>query len=70
MENIVSLKDLRQNMQKYAQKIQKGDSFIVFKRSRPLFRITPIEAGAWEEVIDFTKIKKGGIDLKELLRRL
>ena len=70
MENIVTLKDLRENMQSYAQKVQKGYSFIVFKRSKPYFKITPIEDGSWEEVIDFTKIKRGGIDLKELLQRL
>ena len=70
MENIVTLKNLRENMQDYAQKVQKGYSFIVFKRSKPLFRITPIEGGVWEEVIDFTKIRKGGVHLEELLRRL
>lgn len=70
MENIVTLKNLRANMQEYAEKVQNGDSFIVFKRSKPLFKIAPIEAGAWEEVIDFTKIKKGGVNLKELLQRL
>ena len=70
MENIVTLKNLRENMQDFAQKVQKGYSFIVFKRSKPLFKISPIETGAWEEVIDFTKLKKGGINLKELLQRL
>jgi len=70
MENIVTLKDLRENMQSYAQKVQKGHSFIVFKRSKPYFKIAPIEDGPWEEVIDFTKIRKGGVDLKELLQRL
>lgn len=70
MENIVTLKKLRENMQEYAQKVKQGYSFIVFKRSEPLFKISPIEEGIWEEVVDFTKIKKGGIDLKELLKRL
>ena len=70
MENIIGLKELRENMQQYAKKVQGGDSFIVFKRTKPLFRIAPIETGAWEEVIDFTKIRKDGVDLKELLGRL
>ncbi|MBU3964700.1 hypothetical protein KJ562_03210 [Patescibacteria group bacterium] len=70
MENIISLKNLRENMQEYARKVQKGDSFIVFKRSKPLFKIAPIEADIWEGVIDFTKIRKGGVDIKELLQRL
>jgi len=73
MENIIGLKELRQNMPKFAQKVQKGQSFIVVKQSKPLFKITPIEQIAeeqWEEVIDFTKIKKGGVKLDEILTRL
>jgi len=60
-------------MPKFAQKVQKGQSFIVVKQSKPLFKITPIEQIAeeqWEEVIDFTKIKKGGVKLDEILTRL
>lgn len=70
MEKITTLKDLRENMQEYAEKVEKGHSFIIFKRSKPLFKISPVEEGPWEEVIDFTKIKKGGVNLKELLQRL
>lgn len=70
MENIINLKNLRENMQKYAQEIKKGRSFIVFKKSKPLFRISPVEESPWEEVIDFTTIRKGGVDLKELLKRI
>ena len=70
MKNIIALKALRENMQEYAQKVQEGRSFIVFKKSKPLFKISPIEEEFWEEVIDFTKIKKGGINIKELLQRL
>ena len=57
-------------MQEYAQKVQEGMSFLVFKKSRPLFRITPLNEGAWEEVIDFTKIQKSGVDINDLLKRL
>jgi len=70
MKNIVALKTLRENMQEYAQKVQGGRSFIVFKRSKPLFKISPIEDDLWEEVIDFTKIKRGGVNIEELLQRL
>ena len=70
MENIITLKSLRENMVEYAQKIKEGYSFIVFKRSKPLFRISPVEEGLWQEVIDFTQIQKGGIDLKDMLKRL
>ncbi|OGF26419.1 hypothetical protein A2331_05805 [Candidatus Falkowbacteria bacterium RIFOXYB2_FULL_34_18] len=70
MKNIVGLKDLRQNMGKYSQKVARGESFIVFKQSKPLFKISPINEEKWEEIIDFTKIKKGGVDINEVLSRL
>ena len=70
MKNIIALKALRENMQEYAQKVQKGNSFIVFKRSKPLFKISPVEEEFWEAVIDFTKIKKGGVNIEDLLQRL
>ena len=73
MENtIVGLKELRENMEKYASLIKKGRSFIVVKRSKPLFKISSIDEddGLWETVIDFTRLKKGGIPAEELLDRL
>ena len=70
MENIVGLKVLRENMEEYAKKVANGHSFIIFKQSKPLFKISPIKEEQWEEVIDFTKIKKGGIDIDDLLKRL
>lgn len=70
MNNVITLKNLRENMQAYAQKVQEGQSFIVFKKSQPLFKIAPLDEGAWEEVIDFTKIQKGGVDIGDILKRL
>ncbi len=70
MENIVTLKNLRENMQEYAQKVKAGQNFVVFKKSQPLFRIVPLNDGLWEEVVDFTKIQKGGVDINEILSRL
>ena len=73
MENaIVGLKELRENMEKYASLIKKGRSFIVVKRSKPLFKISSIDEddGLWETVIDFTRLRKGGIPAEELLDRL
>jgi len=71
MENLVALKDLRLNMDKYANKVKAGKSFIVLKQSKPLFKITPIdEDDSWEEVINFAKLKKGGININELLAAL
>jgi len=66
MKNIIGLKELRQDMAKYAKKVASGQSFIVFKQSKPLFKIAPVDEEVWETVIDFTKIKKGGVDIDEI----
>ena len=71
MENTVGLKELRQNVTKYARKVQEGQSFIVFKHSKPLFKISPIDDEQWwEEAVDFTKIHRGGVEIDDLLKRL
>lgn len=69
---IIGLKELRLKPNHYATLVRQGKSFVVVKRSKPLFKITPLdtEEGLWEEVIDFTKIKRGGVRLQDLLKRL
>jgi antitoxin (DNA-binding transcriptional repressor) of toxin-antitoxin stability system len=70
MNNIVSLKELRVNMGDYAERVKKGESFVIMKRSKALFRMAPVDDGQWETIVDFTKIRKGGIEIGELLSRL
>lgn len=73
MENIIGLKDLRENLPAYEKKVQSGMTFLVMKKAKPVFRLCPVDSDdedLWEEVIDFTKIKKGGIAIDELLKRL
>ena len=55
--NIIGLRDLRENMDKYVAQINKGRSFTVVRRSRPVFKIVPPseDTEKWETVIDFTK---------------
>jgi len=69
MEKIVGLKELRENMDKYAKRVKRGESLLIIKRSKPLFRVSPVEED-WEAVADFTKIRKGGVPIKDLLSRL
>ncbi len=68
----MGLKELRENMQKYISRIEKGESFIVVKKSKPLFKISSVdeEEGFWETVVDFTKLNKKGVDAKKILREL
>ena len=68
-KNYVGLKELRENMETYIKRVNKGESFTVFRRSTPLFRLAPIytEEEGWETVIDFTKINKHGVPIEDVL---
>lgn len=70
--SIVGLKELRENIESYVSQVKRGRSFVVVRKSQPVFKISPPDEseGLWETVIDFTKIKKGGVALKDLLSRL
>lgn len=71
MKNIIGLKELRNNLDKYANAVAKGKSFIVAKKSKPIFRISPAdEEDGWETVVDFTKAKKRGMPTEEVIERL
>ena len=71
-KSIVGLKELRNNMETYITAVENGESFTVVRRSKPILQISsPNETSElWENVIDFTKIKKGGALLTDLLSRL
>lgn len=71
--NLVKLKDLRINLDKYLAQLAKVGTLTVMRRSEPIFNISALEETAdylWEPVIDFTRLKKGGLDIKEVLSRL
>lgn len=70
-KNIVGLKELRENVEDYISRVDKGQSFIVVRKSKPVFKISsPTEEENWETVVDFTKIKKGGVSIPGILSRL
>ncbi len=66
-EQIIGLKELRLDTEKYIKKIQKGESFIVVKRSKPVFVISKVEE-KWETMLDVSD--EGGILLETLRGRL
>ena len=71
MQSIVGLKELRENIDTYAKQIKRGRSFLVMRKSTPLFSLVPPDyEEQWETVVDFTKIKKGGVLLEDILARL
>jgi len=71
---IIGLKELRENMDSYISQINKGRSFVVVRKSKPVFRLAPLDVwgdeGVWEKVVDFTKIKKGGVLLNDVLSKI
>ncbi len=65
-------------MEKYVNAVAKGKSFLVMKRSKPVFRLSPVpdeidlkdDGPGWRTVIDFTKIRKGGVPGEEVIKAL
>lgn len=70
MGTIIGLKELRNNIEKYASRARRGEVVTVVKRSKPLFQITGVREEEWEEAIDLTKVRKGGVKIKDILSRL
>lgn len=70
MDKLIGLKEFRENVETYTTKVNLGQSFIILKKSKPIFKISPIDEGGWEEVLDLTKVKKGGVKIKDLISRL
>ena len=71
MKNIIGLKELRENINIWIDQIRKGKSFLVVRKSKPVFKIVPPETEEqWETVADFTAISKNGISAKDILKEL
>ncbi len=72
--SIIGLKDLRLNTGKYVSAVEKGRTFTVVRRSKPIFNITPVDEwgddGNWENIVDFTKFKKSGVDARDVVSSL
>ena len=66
---VIGLKELRENMESYITRVSKGESITVFRRSTPLFKLTPVDAeeAGWETIVDFTKETGHGVPVEQLL---
>ncbi len=73
-QKIVGLKDLREHMEEYISEVEKGKSFLVVRKSKPVFKLTPVDEeegeDQWETLLDFIKIRKGGVPAVEFLEHL
>ena len=74
MKNIIGLRELRENTEKYVSQVKKGKTFTIVRRSKPIFNITPVDEwgdeGVWETVVDFTKINPKGVPISEVRKAL
>ena len=73
--NLVGLKELRINLDKYIKDVERGSSFTVLRRSKPVFRIGPVDTEeseiGWDTLFDADRDNKGkGIAGGEVLRIL
>lgn len=75
MPRDISIKELRQNLSRVADRVEKGESFRVIRRSRPAFIIMKIDAEMpeeqWETVVDFTDGgRTKGVPLEDVLKAM
>lgn len=75
MPHDITIKELRENLADFADRVEKGESFRVIRRSKPSFilmNITEEEHDPqWETVIDFTDGgRKTGVPLEAALKTL
>jgi antitoxin (DNA-binding transcriptional repressor) of toxin-antitoxin stability system len=70
MATIIGLKELRENAEAVAERVGQGESFVVVKRSKPIFRLEPMtgQTAPDEELVAWTKsrIKRFEPVLREL----
>ncbi len=68
------MKDFRNNLSSIADKVEAGESFTIFRRSKAAFKIVPVGTKTdekWETVIDFTqKGKKSGENIEDVIKVL
>jgi antitoxin (DNA-binding transcriptional repressor) of toxin-antitoxin stability system len=73
-DKIIGLKELRENTGVYISAVEKGKSFVVMRKSQPIFTISPVDEwgdeGTWETVLDFTTIQPGGVLATDVLKSL
>lgn len=71
---IIGLKDLRENTEEYIEKIKLGREFTVVRKSKPIFKIVPVDQwgdeGIWETVANFKELGENGVSAKTALRSL
>lgn len=77
MSKDISIKELRENLASYADRVERGEVFRVIRRSKPSFILMkvvaddPVAPQEWETMIDFTdEGRQEGVALNDALATL
>lgn len=75
MPKDISIKELRQRLSEVADRVERGESFRVIRRSKPSFIVISIDAQVpeegWDTVVDFTDGgKANGVPLEKVLKEM
>lgn len=75
MPKDISIKELRQNLSEIANRVEKGESYRVIRRSKPSFFILNIDSEVpeedWETIVDFTDGgKTNGVRAEEVINMI
>lgn len=66
----LGFRELRENSDRIIAEVAKGKTFLVKRKSKPLFRIVPVQEEVWETVIDFTEVGRWGVKAGDVLRAI
>ena len=69
--NIVGLRELRERMDSYVDRVGKGESFLVLRKSKPVFKMEPVDKwgdeGTWKD-FDLRDVKGNGMNIGEFIQ--
>ena len=72
-QNITGLRELRENMATYVHKVERGEEVLVFKKSKPIFKLSPVDGlgdeGKWTD-FDLRDENGKGVLMEEFQRIL
>jgi len=66
----IGFRELREKSNDIIKRVSKGQSFVVKRRSKALFRIVPLEEEVWNTVVDFSEINPDGAPLDDVLQAI
>jgi antitoxin (DNA-binding transcriptional repressor) of toxin-antitoxin stability system len=66
--NVVGLRELRESMDSYVNRVSNGESFLVLRKSRPVFKMEPVDEwgdeGSWD-MLDLRDKNGNGMNIHE-----